>query len=258
MKTNYFFRTISIVFLAIVFSSCNPCEEMDPGPPTCGFGSGVPISSCTITPQAENYFRYEAAQLAVEQLFADNHPDTSQVFIQPDYYNAYIKALGLIYDATSIPQRDSVINMNLICQWNETYSIMVGTGPNTLWAENWVNNIIPTGNTTVDNAISAYNLSISPGPQAGPTPWYIIGSNQPINGIALSSIFITLPNVVYAEPNTHYSFYSKLTGSFSGDVAHIIFYEGWGDCPSGCFGYHQWEFDVDLAQCTVTFTGYYP
>jgi hypothetical protein len=250
MKNKHFF---SPVYTAIIIATLISCD-----PPSNDHSRSVPSSTCTISTTAEDYFKYDAAELAVEQLFAENSADTNLVLIPNDYYNAYIKALGMIYDATSIPQRDSVIDMHLFCQWNRTHSILFSTSGIPTWVDNWMNNIIPTGNAAVDSAITNYNLSITEGAFGGPMPWYIVESNHPINGVALAYIFETFPGVTQAEPNTYYSFYSNLAGSFSGNTTHIVFYQGWGDCPAGCFGYHQWKFDVDVDLCTVTFTGYYP
>lgn len=240
-------KIIRIVFVCAMvgFYSCEPNQT--PGT--------VPPSSCAISSEAETYFKYEAAQLAVDQLFLEGSADTGSIDIPADYYNAYLKALGLVYDATSLPERDTVINMQLVCEMNTCHSIVVCSG--STWIDNWFHNIIPTGNTGVDNAITQYGLTITAGPFGSPLPMYIIEANQPVNGIALAHLFSGFPNVQFAEPNTYYGFYSKLTGSFNGDVAHLVFYEGWGDCPAGCFGYHRWEFDVNVSTCAVSFTGYY-
>jgi hypothetical protein len=240
-------KFIQIIFAGIVIGLCSCEPNNTPGT--------VPSTSCSISTPAEEYFKYEAAQLAVNQIFSEGTADTGSVSIPTDYYNAYLKALGLVYDATNVAQRDSVINKQLVSEFNYCHSIVVGTG--STWADHWFNGIVPTGNTAVDNAISQYGLTITAGPFANPLPMYIIESNQPTNGKALARLFQGFPDVNFAEPNTYYGFYSKLTGSFNGDVAHLVFYEGWGDCPAGCFGYHRWEFDVNLTTCSVSFTGYY-
>jgi hypothetical protein len=250
MKSTHFFKTAFTVIIVTALVACDPPAEHN--------DRSVPNTTCSVSAGAENYFRYEAAELAIQHLFQENNPDTAQVLIPNDYYHAYVTALGLVYDATSIPERDSVIDMQLICQWNRTHSIIFHTTGVPSWVDNWINNIVPTGNPTVDNAIADYNLTITESPFAGPMPWFIVESNQPVNGVALSHFFETLPGVTQAQPNTYYSFYSNLEGSFTGNVAHLIFYEGWGDCPAGCFGYHQWKFDVDLSTCAVSFVGYIP
>lgn len=246
MKTRSFIRLALIIGGITFLASCDPENP----------GRSVPNTSCSISIGAQNYFRYEAAQLAIDQLQSENSADTSLVIIPNDYYHAYLTALSLIYDATSIPQRDSVIDSTMLCQVNQTHSIMINTSGVPGWVDNWVNGIIPTGNTNVDNAIANYNLTIAELPFGGPMAWYLIQPSGPVNGLALSTEFESFPGVIQAEPNTYYAFYGNLEGSFSGDIGHFTFYEGWGDCPAGCFGYHQWKFDVDVANCTVTFVGY--
>jgi hypothetical protein len=239
-------RSYSALFLlpAIVFTTS--CSEEK--------------SNCTISNPAYSYFVDDATDMAADFLRSSGNADSSEIFVPQSYVGPYVQALGLIYDATTIPQRDSVINKAIHKQMNGAKSIIIGIlQTNADWAYNWINGTVPTGNATADQLIGDYNLVIESVNYGNAHDFIVIESNNgPINGKALSRLFAPLPGVDFAEPNTYWGPYSNLTCTINGTSAHVVFLEGYGDCPAGCFGYHRWEFDVDLAGCAVTFAGYYP
>jgi len=209
--------------------------------------------NCEPSTASHGYFIADATDLALDHLYATGDPDTAEVLVSREHVDHYIQALGLIYDS-QLPQRDSIVEKQLHVETSATAGIVV-RAIGAEWMENWVTGVMPTGNAILDEMIEEYDLHVI---QALNGDALVTSGFAPVNARALAYRFKQLPDVQFSEPNITWNNFSKIECTFDGNLAHVIFYEGWGDCFAGCAGYHRWEFDADLSGCSATFTGYYP
>jgi hypothetical protein len=76
--------------------------------------------------------------------------------------------------------------------------------------------------------------------------WYVLSFPRPISvweiTRRLDSEASEIPDTVW-EPVEAYS--RDITASWDGDVARLNLLGGWGDCLSGCTGYHSWSATVN-------------
>lgn len=126
------------------------------------------------------------------------------------------------------------------------------------WLAAWRNGDTLTGNSSVDDLIEKYELTLSSYNelQSMPVAQAVLQSARFVNPIPISNEFAALSEI----PNS-YSGVNVLIGDGSDIKADIRetsiryrFEYGWGDCPSGCISHHYWDFSVS-AEGDIKFLG---
>jgi hypothetical protein len=72
--------------------------------------------------------------------------------------------------------------------------------------------------------------------------------DQLYNPDGLSSIYAQVAGIAFAQPNYIYGDGSDITST---QVGRYLFKRGWGDCPSGCYANHYWDFQVTNGTVTL-------
>lgn len=210
----------------------------------------VSNGSCEISQEARNHFQHDAASLALEYIYEHQIPDTTEFEIPEQYLNPFMDALGILYDSPNIPYYDSLI----VCHryLNETYGVLLAYNNQETWINNWINGIVPTGNSQADSLILQYNLTAQ---VLNFLDYIKVTFNHPLNTYQLIHTFKELPGIEHGFPDTYIFFFSKLEGELQGNNVFLRFYLGYGDCFAGCFGYNYWTYQVNLETCSAQYLG---
>jgi hypothetical protein len=196
----------------------------------------------------------DASRLALRDLLADGYPEISipDAAVQP-----YYDALVLVYNATALPARDTVVDV---------YGIHTHGNPPTrsllLWlvgTEEWVQRLarreVPTGEPSVDTLLARYSLSLgSVYVMHDGDVLVTFGPPEALNIRALAALFRGIAGVRFAEPNNTIGDSNDIVGSVEESRVLLDYSVGYGDCPAGCTGRRVYHFAVD-GDGTVEFLG---
>ena len=196
----------------------------------------------------------DAARLALRELEGDGYDGIS---IPPDAVQPYYNALVLVYNATALPARDTVVDVYGIHSFpypatRNLYMIVAGDQP---WAQRLAQDSVPTGNAVVDQLLSDYDLSFSRAYNMSTGELLIVlRSANALNMDALAPKFLAAPGVRGAGPDHGCCDGNDIDGSI--EEAHVLldYSVGYGDCPSGCIGRRFYHFAAH-ADGTVEYLG---
>ncbi len=224
-------------------------------------GSQAQIPSSCVVPQllAIEYKR-DINQLAVQRLFQLQHPDTILVKIPQANIDTISEGLAAIFNATSIPERDSVFNMYCVHNLNPfdgfgAYDgFLVKVDTNFSWTNAWQNLTTITGNPLMDTILTRYHLTV--------TNFYnwVIGNYAELyvdsswNNYALMDSIEMVPGVLAVEQNSYVGVAGKISYSTIGNARYYDFYFEYADCFDGCDAYRKWKFKVN-PDCSVEYLG---
>ncbi|MCI0565118.1 MAG: hypothetical protein MN733_42165, partial [Nitrososphaera sp.] len=201
--------------------------------------SGIPDS-------VKNAYWQDAAQLALRDVYNDEESKKSLIEIPDELIQLYYDGLLHIYQATSIPERDSVAQIFKIHAFPspELYSLLVAVDSTKEWTKAWRNGNRLTGNPQIDELMEQYELELE---RYYHWPWShtaVLLSPKPLNILALAQPFATIDGVGYAEPNGRCYDGNDITASVEPGFVTYLFSVGYGDCPAGCISRRFWEFTV--------------
>lgn len=215
-------------------------------------------SSCNLNDTIAPLYKNDADRLAVRRAFKTNSNYKDSVSISSQVSDNYLRALIAVYNATAIPQRDTVIKK---CQIHTVHKpqlndFAIGADSNLIWLKNIRYNISPTGNATIDNAISKYSL------QKTQFNAYAFSKNHyasfnagfNINTTALGVQIGTVTGVIFSGPNAVAWDGSDIKDSINPNFILLTYSYEWGDCIVGCLFGRYWQFKVHN-DCSVEYIG---
>ncbi|HYV91770.1 MAG TPA: T9SS type A sorting domain-containing protein [Chitinophagales bacterium] len=222
-------------------------------------GQIVP-SSCEAPDSIIAKYKDDADRLAVRKIFSDSSSYMDSTHIPKPWSDTVLNALVAVYNATVLPARDTVINMFNIHTFPnpDLDHITVAADSNLAWMHQLHNNIIPTGEASVDSLISNYHLNLTDYFACDFVQYHIavFHSDSNYNIVALSNRFEMIPGVNYSEPNSYFGDGNNITDSVNANFVELIYSLGWGDCPSGCIARRYWKFHI-YYDCSVEYIGSY-
>jgi len=186
----------------------------------------------------------DANRLALRDLQANGY---TAIQIPSEAVQSYYDALVLVYNATALPARDTVVDV---------YGIHTFPNPATrsllLWllgTEEWVQRLarheIPTGEPAVDTLLARYSLSLGSVLVMHDGDVLItLAPPEALNINALAGLFRGIAGVRFAEPNIGCCDGNDIGGSIDGSRVLLDYSVGYGDCPSGCIGRRFYHFAV--------------
>lgn len=232
-------------------------------------GQTVP-SSCAAPDNIVDLYQDDADRLALRNTFRNNTTWADSAKIDPVLSQTMLDALLAVYNATSLPARDTVIpllNIHAVRPWDP-----VRWAPNyalkrfAVYADSalpWVRELdkgsLVTGSPKVDSIINRYNLILIG------THYYSsvdnmgieFGTRDNMNLIPVADAFDTLPDVIYAYPNAGDGDANDIQDSITHPgYVELTYSYGWEDCPLGCSYRRYWKFRVH-PNCDVEYQGSY-
>ncbi len=195
----------------------------------------------------ENYSE-DAKQLYFHEIFQDStHANYNNPVLDDHEIKEILEIIQAVYDSDS-PERDTVFEIYQIhgyyCYSFSSISLKVDTGKAEI--KNLVNNIIPTGETALDNLLNSYNFDSVKTSYSYPRfPWLSIYTGDEYNMIPIAKEFSEIESVQTADFNKGcIGDGNTIELTRNDDSATIIFSIGSGDCPAGCIYHRYWEFKV--------------
>ena len=206
-------------------------------------------------PDAVRAFYHEDAQQLALRMMQTNVQYQDSIEVPAFFYERAMRVLLAVYNATQIPERDTVVE----CLGIHTFptvsanSISIGLVASEPWAINFSNGIIPTGNAEFDALAEHYHLSNSGSFSFGGTIYASLKSEIAINPTAFAALFENISGVEFAEPEAVIGDGNDIhiQETLIEDV-EVTYTAAWGDCPAGCIFSRNWKFRVNL-NCGVQF-----
>lgn len=228
--------------------------------PVFHVGIAQVASSCLVPSLLKSEYKRDVAQMAAYRLYQLQSPDTDLVQIPQVYTDSIFEGLAAIFNATSIPERDSVFNLYCVHNLNPfagfgAYAgFIVKVDTNYAWTQAWQNLNTLTGDPLMDTILSKYNLTL--------TNFYnwTIGSYAELsvdsswNTNALMDSIYLVPGVLFAELNSYVGVSGKIAYEKIGNNKFYNFYFEYQDCFDGCDAYRNWKFKVN-SDCSVEYLG---
>ncbi len=240
-------KLLSLTILIFVLFSCNQTDDT--------------ISEPENEPEANTLESYlhDANQLYFEEIFQDSsHPNLEEPILNSIEVDKIFKIIEAVYKSRS-PQRDTVFDVyqihKLHCYGLSSIHLRVDTERGEI--QNLAENIIPTGESSLDNLLTTYNFdSVAPSRSYPQFPWMTLYTDEAYNMIPLEKEFNDIGSIEIAEFEKGCGNWSPLdiTLSRNDNTATITFSLGWGDCPSGCMNRKYWEFEVSNGTAVFTRT----
>lgn len=221
--------------------------------------SQIVPSNCVAPDSIIDKYKEDATLLTLRRIYFNNDSHKDSVIIPENYIDTVLNAMIAVYNATSIPERDTVIDVFDVSPIHD-----LGLHMFTLSADSglvWMNQLevgnLNTGFTELDNIITNYNFT-----QYGyyDWPWWYHSStfvtNDTYNIKTIIEPLNLSPQVYYADPD-----FELFDGP---DMLHIVhanrvelrYMHRWGDCMSGCMNQRTWVFNVYF-DCSVEFVESY-
>ena len=224
-------------------------------------GSQAQISSsCVIPPLLASEYKRDIAQLAVHRLFQLQSPDTILVKVPSAYTDTISEGLAAIFNATSLPERDSVFNLYCVHNLNPfegfgAYAgLLVKVDTNYSWTNAWQNLITMTGDPFMDTLLTKYHLTISQFYNWTIGNYAVLSVDSSWNIFALMDSIEMEPGVLAIEQNSYIGVAGKISYSTIGNIRYYDFYFESADCFDGCDAYRNWKFKVN-PDCSVDYLG---
>lgn len=215
-------------------------------------------AQCTKSELLYQYYEWEIKNIALLRIEAFDHPDKDKVEIPEVWQDTVWEALSAVFNATDIPERDSIFDIFCIHHGSGQHAAIqsgmyVKLDTAFAWVKHWGNQEKITGNTFVDSIMAPIDFEID--------NFFFnffqvvkIDFSQPINQKALARILDTIPGVVYAEQDQTIGDGGWILYDMQDGIRQISFSAGLGDCQAGCLYRIFWGFDI-YPDCNVVFTG---
>lgn len=224
--------------------------------------SGQPVhSSCTAADSILARYQDDADRLTLRKIYRQGSTYMDSILIAQSHVDIVLNALIAVYNATTLPARDSVISIFDIHAFPEPIlnGFNVAADSTLPWMQQLKLGNIPTGYAAIDNVIATYNLSMQSYLTFGNSyPWHnvVFISDNNYNFLPLTADLATIPGVYASEPNVSVGDGDNISDSIYSDHVELIYSRGWGDCPSGCTARRFWKFNVYF-DCSVEYVESY-
>ena len=231
-------RILSLTVLAIVLGiSCNQGDDVINEPEE------------ELEPNTIESYLWDANQLYFEEIIQDsNHVNFNEPILDANEVDKIYKIIQAVYFSES-PQRDTVFEVHRIhkrfCYGLSNLRLRVDTESAEI--QNLSQNIIPTGESALDNLLTTYGFDTVRTSNSYPGfPWLSLGTDNALNMIPLVQAFNELEPINFVEFEKECGSWDpwSITLDRDDNLATITFGIGWGDCPSGCMQRKYWEFEV--------------
>jgi hypothetical protein len=228
-------------------------------------GNGVAqvvFSSCEAPDSVKALYQDDADRLALKEILGAHLPFEDSIIIPKIYSDSVLLPLLAVYNATSIPERDTLVTIFKIHEFPEyaLNEINIAADSTLPWMEVLRQGILPSGNQELDSILDLYNFQWEDYETFYDWfAWHFVTfkSASNYNVTALMEVLDKVMEVTFADRSV-----------YSGDGDHIYlqreefpfpstlvtYFFGMGDCPSGCTDGRWWTFRV-YDDCSVQFEG---
>ena len=217
---------------------------------------------CSAPDSIIDKYQEDADRMALRKIYRLHLPYEDSIEIPQIISDTFLNALLAVYNATHIPERDTVVTMLDIHTFPATYinKIVVAADTALYWMQLLRQNIIPTGYIPLDSLIAKYDLSIDEYSTWISFHTVTFKSAENLNIPALADAFETLDEVDFADHKVIHGDGADISEEPfiiidpfpDGSFLNLFYTYGWGDCPSGCTVSRTWWFKI-FENCHVEF-----
>ncbi|MDB5282364.1 MAG: hypothetical protein JWO06_1439 [Bacteroidota bacterium] len=217
------------------------------------------VSSCTATANVTQLYATDAQRLADRRVFADSSSFRDSALIPNVWTDTSLRALIAVYNATSLPARDSVAILYPVHTFGlnpNLRDLIIDADSALPWMQQLKLGHLNTGNAQVDSLIALGHFQIGHYTSYSFTYYHevIFNADTNFNLQAISKKFLAVPGVVYAYPNPGAGDGTDIIDSVTSTFVQLRYILKWGDCESGCINWHSWLFRV-FYDCSVQYFG---
>ena len=223
------------------------------------FCTGQVASSCIVPAQLYQEYKRDIKILALNRMYQLQSADTSLVQIPEVWQDTISEGLSAIFNATSIPERDSVFNLYCVHDNNDQHAIyngmLIRVDTSYSWTHAWQNLNAITGNAFIDNIMTNYDVSVSQFFNWSIGNYALLHTDSFWNIYALIDSFKMDPAVISGEPDAIIGSAGHISYNKIGNDRYYNFFFEFSDCFDGCDNYREWQFRVN-SDCSVDYLGY--
>ncbi|MBK7213865.1 MAG: T9SS type A sorting domain-containing protein [Bacteroidales bacterium] len=221
----------------------------------------IVVSSCDAPDSIMAIYKEDAQRMVLYKTYMYYSPYRDSVNIPDTAVQAIVNPLIAVYNAISLPARDTVVNiLNLHAfPLRPLDKFMIIADSNQNYMQQFKVGIIPTGDATVDSLMNLYQISMY-----AYATWSMIPGNHQVyfetennyNMPVIASQWSNIPGVSYSLCDMLGGSGDDIMDSIYSDHVNLKYLKGWGDCYAGCTEYRIWEFNV-YPDCSVEYVGSY-
>lgn len=237
MKSYFFSFSIILSSLVLLTVGCLPDSPIQEDP-------------CTVTSTIRNKYNNDAIRLAIRM--QQNGSSANQVIIPELLIDKAMNALSAVYNSTSA-DRDTVVSIYDIhtLPYPEFDEFRIEVDTNQTWVKEWVKEKTLTGNATIDNLMTTYDLSLEAYVSSA-INYVVIFSLDPINIAALVDDFEDVPGVINVQYDDITTGGNDIVVQDLGSVIKLTYKVGYDDastinnCTGNCDKVRSWVFDTQV------------
>ncbi len=216
-------------------------------------------SSCTASDSVESAYSEDAQRLALKKILRQNLNFKDSVIIPQNHIDTVFNALIAVYNASTLPARDTVVGMFDIHTFRDLVMnrLIVIADSSLPWMQQLKGGNTATGNVIVDSLISKYNLTnYTYSGWSNDEDMVLFVTDTNYNLLPLINIFSALPQVSSSFTDFYIGDGNYIKDSIYSDHVELIYRHGWTGCPAGCLKQRFWKFKVYF-DCSVEYVESY-
>ena len=219
---------------------------------------GQANSNCTPSMLFLQEYQQDIYNLSLTRIFEVNSADTALIEIPELWKDTIEQGLAAIFNATSLPERDTIFNLYCVHDRNSTIqshaAFIIKLDSNYAWTQAWMNLNALTGDAYIDDLVQRYGLTVQQFYNWSNGPHVVVNSQAYLNSYALIDSLEISGGIVFAEANSIIGAACNMDYFKVGTDRYFDFYFEFNDCFDGCDNFRKWRFKVDTA-CQVSFLG---
>ncbi len=217
-------------------------------------------SSCSAHDSIVAKYRNDADRLALRMIYKIGSAYIDSATIQKTLSDTMLNALIAVYNADSLPARDTVIFMRNL----HTYPTPVMTNfymaadSMLPWMQQLRLDSSKIGTDSVGFLIKTYKLKVVRYYRINQFPYHIaiFESSENLNLDVLTRLFNKIGGVYFANKGKVEGDGNDITQIKTKNFIELIYSYGWENCQTGCLNRRFWKFNV-YPNCSVDFLGSY-
>ncbi|MFT4986626.1 MAG: hypothetical protein ACI8U0_002272 [Flavobacteriales bacterium] len=215
-------------------------------------------SSCEASDEVIQNYLADAEWLNFEITHAQSLPGADDPNLDQAITDSIMNALAAVYNATSIPERDSVVDVYSVHTFPLYFlnSLVIGANNGVTWIDELIAGSYPTSDATLNSIIDEYGMTMIGSNVFSSNSFVQFETDENYNITPILNELLTVPEMLYADADGYIGDGNDLTGALYEDHTFLTYSIGWGDCPAGCICNRYWDFKV-YPDCSVEFVGSY-
>jgi hypothetical protein len=217
-------------------------------------------STCNAHDSTLAKYKNDADRLAIRRVFQSGSSYIDSSAIPKHWSDTMLNALIAVYNADSLPARDTVISLINIHTFQQPVlnSFFMAADSNLQWMQKLRKDSLPTGIDSADYLIKKYQLKVARYYRIKEFPYHIIilQSKLNYNMEVVTNLFDSLSGVNYANISKVEGDGNDIKATIGKDYIELLYSYGWGDCFNGCIYKRYWKFKI-YNDCSVSYLGSY-